>query len=150
MQIFTIGFTKKSAKSFFELLRLNKVKTVLDVRLNNNSQLAGFAKGNDLRFFLTDFCDIKYIHDKDFAPTKVLLDDYKNKKITWAQYEVIFSELLLERKIKKKIEGKYISILDNLCILCSEAIAEKCHRRLVAEYIKNSFPELKIQIKHLE
>ena len=82
MKLYTIGFTQKNARTFFNLLRDNNVKTVVDIRLNNTSQLAAFAKGEDLKFFLTEFCQIEYLHDITFASTKTLLKDYKNNKIS--------------------------------------------------------------------
>jgi len=94
LRLFTIGFTKKTAKRFFELLKNNHIKKVVDIRLNNASQLAGFSKGEDLKFFLNEFCNIKYLHDIDLAPNKKILDDYKNKKISWQQYDLLFNNLL--------------------------------------------------------
>jgi len=149
LNLYTIGFTKKTAEEFFSLLKDNQIKKVIDIRLNNSSQLAGFSKGNDLRYFLNDFFNIEYIHDSDLAPSKQLLDDYKGKKITWQQYETAFQGLLEERKTKEMLDRKYSSTFDGACLLCSEETADKCHRRLVAEYINFIYPELKLQIKHL-
>ncbi len=149
MNLYTIGFTKKTAEEFFSLLRDNHMKKVIDIRLNNSSQLAGFSKGQDLRYFLNTFFNIEYIHDPDLAPSKQLLDDYKGKKITWQQYEIEFQNLLDKRKTKEMLDGKYHSTFDGACLLCSEETADKCHRRLVAEYIKNNYQELMIEIKHL-
>lgn len=149
MNLYTIGFTKKTAEEFFSLLKDNQIKKVIDIRLNNSSQLAGFSKGHDLRYFLNEFFNIEYIHDPDLAPSKQLLDDYKGKKITWQQYETTFQALLDERKTKEMLAGKYSSAFDGACLLCSEDTADKCHRRLVAEYINHSYPDLMIQIKHL-
>lgn len=149
MKLFTIGFTKKTAREFFTLLKNNKVKKVIDIRLNNASQLAGFSKGEDLKFFLSEFCNIGYIHDTDLAPNKKILDDYKSRKITWQQYELLFNSLLDERNIKDKIDKLFNGDFDSVCLLCSEATADKCHRRLVAEYIKRSYPDLEIDIIHI-
>ncbi len=149
MKIFTIGFTKKNAKKFFSLLQQNNVNKVVDIRLNNSSQLAGFSKGEDLEFFLKELFRIDYIHDINLAPTKEILDDYKKGKINWVQYEVLFSNLLKNRDIKKWLDDKYNKKLDHICLLCSEETANKCHRRLVAESIKNIYPELDIEIKHI-
>ncbi len=149
MKLYTIGFTKKSAKDFFTLLKKNNIRELIDIRLNNASQLAGFTKGNDLKYFLKEICDIEYIHDTELSPTKEILDDYKNKKISWSQYEMFFKSLLEERKISSMLETKYNNEFDNICLLCSEVTADKCHRRLVAEYIKNKNPNLNIEIIHL-
>jgi uncharacterized protein (DUF488 family) len=130
-------------------LKRNQVNKVIDIRLNNSSQLAGFTKGPDLKYFLNEFFNIDYIHDPELAPTKQLLDDYKGKKVTWQQYEIEFRQLLDKRNAKKMLDQKYNSEFDGACLLCSEETADKCHRRLVAEYINNNYPELKIQITHL-
>lgn len=145
MRLFTIGFTKKTAKGFFEILKNNKVKKLLDVRLNNSSQLAGFTKGTDLQFFLSEICGIEYEHDISLAPTKEILNWYKRKEISWLKYENLFIKLLMERRIDNKFKE-----LDGLCLLCSEASPENCHRRLVAEYIKENKPDLNIEIIHLQ
>jgi|LSQX01.1.fsa_nt_gb uncharacterized protein (DUF488 family) len=149
MKLYTMGFTKKSAKDFFTILKRNNIEKLIDIRLNNASQLAGFTKGNDLKYFLKEICDIEYIHDTDLSPNKEILDDYKNKKISWSQYEILFNSLLKERKINSKLEIKYNNQFDNICLLCSEVTADNCHRRLVAEYIKNNNPDLNIEIIHL-
>jgi len=94
LNIYTIGFTKKSARIFFTLLKENKINTVVDIRLNNKSQLAGFSKGEDLRYFLNEICSIEYKHDPDLAPSKEILSSYKDKKISWQQYEEQFGDLL--------------------------------------------------------
>lgn len=149
MNIYTIGFTQKSAQKFFSLLMESKVRTVVDIRLNNKSQLAGFSKGEDLKYFLTELCGIEYKHDTDLAPTKEILSSYKDKKIDWPQYEEQFFDLLNNRKIKELLAKKYNLKFEGVCFLCSEATAEYCHRRLVAEYIKQSYPELITEIIHL-
>ncbi|MDA8226520.1 MAG: DUF488 domain-containing protein [Desulfitobacterium hafniense] len=130
MKIYTIGFTKKSAEEFFDILERNKVKTVIDVRLNNSSQLAGFSKGRDLSYFLKKLVGINYVHRSDLAPTKEILDAYKSKLITWEQYETKFLNLLKDRKPIVDT-----SLFDQACLLCSEEVADHCHRRLVANYI---------------
>jgi uncharacterized protein (DUF488 family) len=149
MKLFTIGFTKKTARDFFALLKNNRIKKVVDIRLNNASQLAGFSKGEDLKFFLNEFCNIQYVHDTDLAPNKKLLDDYKNKKITWLQYEQYFNNLLDERDIISRLDQNFNKGFDGICLLCSEATAAQCHRRLVAEYIKRSYSNLDIDIIHI-
>ncbi|OEH86866.1 hypothetical protein BHU72_00965 [Desulfuribacillus stibiiarsenatis] len=148
MKLFTIGFTKKPASTFFDLLKNNNVKTVIDIRLNNYSQLAGFAKGNDLKYFLKEICNIDYTHNIDLAPTKEILDNYKTKKIIWSEYVDQFTDLLENRYMAEYI-SKNISEFENACLLCSELKPDKCHRSLVAEYIKKSYQESNFEIKHL-
>lgn len=149
MNIYTIGFTQKSAEEFFELLQQNNIKSILDIRLNNSSQLAGFTKGKDLKFFLKRILDIEYFHDTLLSPTKQILDDYKKSRITWPDYEEQFLRLLSDRNIRESLKDKYNNSFDNICLLCSEATAEKCHRRLVAEYLVNMYPEYDIKIIHI-
>lgn len=146
MKVYTIGFTQKNARKFFNLLRENNVKTVVDIRLNNTSQLAAFAKGEDLKFFLTEFCDIDYIHDTNFAPTEQLLKDYKGKKVSWLDYEKEFYKIMENRNIRSYITKNYVD-KDAICLLCSEALPNQCHRRLVAEIFKETLE--KVQIVHL-
>lgn len=144
--IYTIGFTKKSAEKFFELLKNNNVKQLVDVRISNSSQLAGFAKGKDLEYFLNQICHIPYKHIPDFAPTKELLDKWHDNAVSWSEYEHIYIGLLKERNIIRKYGVKQF---DGSCFLCSEETPEQCHRRLLAEYMKmNSTEEL--QIIHLK
>lgn len=147
LKIYTIGFTKKNAEEFFELLSKNNVKKLLDIRLNNASQLSGFSKGNDLKYFLKVILKVTYIHDTRFAPTKELLDDYKKSKITWQDYEIKFNEIINERNLKDIIFKEYKEKIDGICLLCSEDKATCCHRRLVAEFIKELIPD--IEIVHL-
>lgn len=145
IKLFTIGFTKKSAEQFFELLKKNGVKKIVDIRINNSSQLAGFAKGTDLAYFAKSINNIGYIHIPDFAPTKELLSDYQNKKIDWLSYQKIFLSLIEQRKISSKYE---VASFDGACFLCSEETPEKCHRRLLVEYFKEKNND--IQIVHLK
>jgi len=148
MKIYTIGFTKKSAQEFFDILKKKNISRLIDIRLNNASQLAGFTKGPDLKYFLKELCEIDYIHDKDLAPTKEILDDYKKNKITWLQYEDKFNDLLTKRSITNKLKN-YLNKSGDICLLCSESTPEHCHRRLVAEYFNKLFPNLDIEIVHL-
>ena len=134
MIICTMGFAQKNAKTFFELLKKNKVEALIDIRLNNKSQLAGFTKGNDLEYFLPELCECAYYHEVDFAPTKEILDSYKNKKTTWNEYEKAFIPLIESRKVKTKFDEKYRKY-NCVCLLCSEPTPEQCHRRLLAEMI---------------
>lgn len=149
IKIYTIGFTKKTAEQFFKLLKINDVKCVFDVRLNNSNQLAGFTKGKDLEYFLKVILSIKYMHDIRFSPTKELLNGYKKGDITWAKYEERFNELLVNRKLDSYIEAKLKNELDGMCFLCSESTAENCHRRLVVEYVKKLLKDEEIEIIHI-
>lgn len=144
MNLFTIGFVKKSAKVFFETLRTNGISKVIDIRLNNTSQLAGFTKKADLQFFLETIGDIGYMHIDRYAPTKELLNAYKRKKINWEEYESEYIAILDRRNILSNIN---YSIFDSACLLCSEPTAQQCHRRLFAEYLSRH--NSAIQIKHL-
>lgn len=142
--LFTIGFTGHSAQEFFEKLQRAGVKRLVDVRLNNVSQLAGFAKKNDLQYFLQVIADIDYVHERDLAPTKDILTDYQKKRITWADYEEKFDRLLHERTPDQELDPED---LDRACLLCSEHEPEHCHRRLVAEYLKEVWGN--VEIRHL-
>jgi len=144
-KLYTIGFTKKTAKQFFELLENNKISKLVDIRANNTSQLAGFAKGSDLEYFVNKILQIPYFHNVDFAPTKELLSDYQNKKIDWNEYMKTFNMILDKRNITSKYN---VENFDGACFLCSEDVAVQCHRRLVVEYLKKNNPE--IQIIHLK
>ena len=144
MRLFTIGFVKKSAKEFFETLKNNEVSRVIDIRLNNKSQLAGFSKKEDLQYFLKEICNIDYVHLVRFAPTKELLNSYKKKNINWEQYEKDYTAILDQRNVLENID---YSIFENACLLCSEPSAQQCHRRLLAEYLTKN--NNKIIIKHL-
>lgn len=144
IKLYTIGFTKKNAKTFFSKLRNAGVTRLIDIRLNNVSQLAGFAKRDDLVFFLKELCNCEYMHLPDFAPTKEILDAYKQKQIDWNEYVRRFSKLIRDRKIEKKIAAEE---LNNACLLCSEPTPEQCHRRLVSEYLRDQLVD--IEIKHL-
>jgi len=140
--LFTIGFTGKSAQEFFEILRGAGVRRLVDTRLNNVSQLAGFTKKRDLEYFLRAVADIDYAHELQLAPTKDILDSYKKKKIDWDQYERGFLQLMESRQPDKQFGPDE---LDRACLLCSEPTAEHCHRRLVAEYLKSHWDGVEIQ-----
>ena len=145
MKTFTIGFTQKGANKFFTLIKDNQISRIVDVRLNNISQLAGFAKRDDLKFFLSELCDADYVHIEDLAPTKDILSDYKKKLITWEEYEDRFINLISRRNIEQTIDK---SLLDNGCLLCSEHKPHHCHRRLVVDYL-NSHWNTEIEVVHL-
>ncbi len=142
MEIFTIGFTQSSAERFFERLTQAGVKRLLDVRLNNRSQLAGFAKRDDLRYFLKTLCDAQYEHQPLLAPTQEMLDAYKKNGGDWAQYEVEFMDLMRQRQIEEHLSPQAFET--PTALLCSEATAEHCHRRLVLEYLAHHWPELRV------
>lgn len=132
MTLYTIGSGKKSAREFFTLLHMNGVKRVIDIRLNNTSQLAGYTKKADLEYFLREITNIDYIHMPEFAPTERLLDDYKGKNISWLEYEQEYSNILEARQMISKLNT---DIFDAACLLCSEPTPKQCHRRLLAEYL---------------
>ena len=141
IDLFTIGFTKKTARDFFELLTEAGVKRIIDTRLNNVSQLSGFAKRKDLEYFLKEIADIEYTHLLDLAPTKDILNPYKKKQTDWQTYEKSFLDLIEQRQIENKVTP---DILDGGCLLCSEAKPHYCHRRLVAEYLNNKLGNINI------
>jgi len=142
MKIFTIGFTKKSAETFFTRLKSAGVKRLVDVRLNNVSQLSGFAKKDDLRFFTKSICNIDYVHALDLAPTADILDAYKKQKGDWSVYERQFLDLMGKRRIEETTPRE---MLDGGCLLCSEEKPRYCHRRLVAEYLKEKWGDVEIE-----
>lgn len=141
MKVYTIGFTKTTAESFFTRLQKADVRKVLDVRLNNVSQLAGFAKKNDLRYFLKALCAIDYTHRPELAPTQEMLDTYKKEGGAWAEYEKRFLDLMASRRIEETVPRDAV---DGACLLCSEDKPHHCHRRLVAEYLKDKWGDLDI------
>lgn len=142
MTIFTIGFTKKSAEEFFSLLRKPGVRRLADVRLNNTSHLAGFAKRDDLRFFVREVCGIDYVHVPALAPTQEILDEYKKTKHgDWGLYERQFLTLMVERRVEETVSRE---LLDGACLLCSEHTPDHCHRRLAAEYLRDKWGGLEI------
>jgi uncharacterized protein (DUF488 family) len=143
MEIYTIGFAKKKAEEFFGALRKVGIKRLIDVRLNNTSQLAGFTKKDDLKFFLRELCDAEYIHEPLLAPTPEILISYKKKKISWQEYEKRFLDLLAERRVEEKIDQNLFS--GPIVLLCSELKADKCHRRLAAEYLRSKWSDVEIQ-----
>jgi uncharacterized protein (DUF488 family) len=141
VHLFTMGFTQKSAEQFFEILIKSGVKTVIDTRLNNVSQLAGFTKKNDLKYFLKQFGGIDYVHILDLAPTKDILDEYKKNKGDWEVYEQKFLRLISDRQIEKKVTPE---LLNHGCLLCSEVKPHNCHRRLVAEYLSRKWENIEV------
>jgi len=141
VKVFTIGFTKKTAEEFFANLIRAGVKRVIDIRLNNVSQLAGFAKRDDLRYFLRTIGGIDYYHRPDLAPTQQILDDFKKSKGNWSVYERDFLTLLSAREVEREITPE---LLNESCLLCSEEKPLQCHRRLVAEYVSSKWGNVEI------
>ncbi len=141
IKLFTIGFTKKTAEEFFMRLIRAGVKRVIDIRLNNVSQLAGFAKRDDLRYFLRTIGQMDYVHRPDLAPTEQILEDFKKNKGRWEVYEKDFLALLSAREVEKNIPPE---LLHEACLLCSEEKPAQCHRRLVAEYFLSKWNNVKI------
>lgn len=141
MRVFTIGFTKKNAEQFFTRIKQPGLVRLVDARLNNVSQLAGFTKKEDLRFFLREINGIDYVHRPDLAPTKEILDEYKKNGGDWSTYERKFMELMVRRRIEDKVPKE---LIEGGCLLCSEPTPEHCHRRLVAEYLRSRWGDVGI------
>lgn len=146
MIIYTIGFTGKHADQFFEAIKQKNIKLLIDIRLHNKTQLAGFTKGgeHDLGYLLKEICNCGYEHRKEYAPTKKILDDYKKDKITWAEYEVKYNFLMDEREAVKDFVTCYNGVYDAVCLLCAEPTPEHCHRRLLAEKIAEKLGDAEI------
>ncbi len=145
MEVYTIGFAKKRAVDFFVPLRNAGVRRLLDVRLNNTSQLAGFTKRADLPFFLREICGAEYVHEPLLAPTPEILDTYRSGGGSWEEYETQFLSLMEERRIEDRLDQNLLRV--PAALLCSEPTAERCHRRLVLEYLGARWGD--IQITHL-
>jgi len=144
--IYTIWFTKKSANDFFWLLKNSKVKEVIDTRINTTSQLSWFAKSTDLPYFLEKITWSSYSHEISYAPTKELLKQYRSKELDWEEYESLYRTLIKDRNIELL---RNIKDMDWSCLLCSEHQPHFCHRRLLAEYLSEVFPN-SIHIEHLQ
>ena len=141
LAVYTIGFTRKHADQFFPLLQAAGVRRVLDIRLNNASQLAGFTKRDDLPYFLRAIANIDYVHLPQFAPSVDIFTAYKKRKGAWSVYEEQFMGLMAERHVEESVSRE---LIDGGCLLCSEVTAEHCHRRLVAEYLQSKWGKLEI------
>jgi uncharacterized protein (DUF488 family) len=143
MILYTIGFAQKTAERFFSLLTENQIELLIDIRLNNKSQLAGFTKGNDLEFFLKRICNCAYKYCAKYAPTKEILNAYQKKEINWDEYEKRYTELITKR-------GDYVIFhtdvlpFKRVALLCSEPTADQCHRRLLSELLQKSSEEIRI------
>ena len=143
--VYTIGFTQKSAERFFGLLAESGADRIVDVRSNNTSQLAGFAKRDDLRYFARALCGVDYVHLPELAPTKEILDAFKKHGGNWETYRDRFLELLDERQVERSVPKEWI---DRGCLLCSEHMPDRCHRALVAEYLASRWSE-RVTVRHL-
>ena len=145
MEIYSIGFTQKTGEQFFGILKDAGVRRLMDVRLNNVSQLAGFSKRDDLAYFLRVILDAEYLHEPLLAPTQEMLDAYKKQKGNWDDYALAFTALMRARQIERHLDKE--SFLQPTALLCSEPTAENCHRRLVLEYLQEHWGG--ISFKHL-
>jgi uncharacterized protein (DUF488 family) len=141
VEIYTIGFTQTTAERFFKRLKEARIARVLDVRLNNSSQLSGFAKAQDLPFFLEQLVGVSYEHDPRLAPTQEILDEFKKRKGDWSTYEQQFMALMRERDVARNLDPAAFE--QRTALLCSEATALHCHRRLVVEHLAESWPEVR-------
>lgn len=141
----TIGFTQTSAKGFFERLTAAGVRSVIDVRLHNTSQLAGFAKADDLAFFLGEIGGMTYRHEPLLAPSDDILKAFKRDKGDWRVFETSFLALMAERRIEARLRPEPF---DGACLLCSEATPHHCHRRLVCEYLNGRW-DGRLRVRHL-
>ena len=144
-ELYTIGFTQKSAEKFFSLLAENRVKRIVDTRLNNTGQLAGFSKKEDLKYFARTILGVEYVHWEESAPEQPMLDAYKKKLMKWDQYAQEYEALLQRRNIQSQME---LIVGKSGCLLCSEAKPHHCHRRLLADYLSRTSGR-SIIVKHI-
>jgi len=140
--LYTIGFTKSSAEHFFGRLQQAGIRRLVDIRLNNTSTLAGFTKKDDLAFFLRSILDAEYVHEPLLAPTPEMLKTYQGKQVGWDEYEVQYNDLLQERDVATALDR--VRFEGPTALLCSEATAEQCHRRLAAEHLSAAWGDLEI------
>jgi uncharacterized protein (DUF488 family) len=145
VEIYTIGFTKKSAAEFFETLRHAGIRRLIDIRLKNSAQLAGFTKRDDLAYFLREICDAEYRHEPLLAPTPEMLERYRKRRASWDEYERQFLRLMEQRRIDEILDPALFAI--PTVLLCSEPTAERCHRRLVVEFLRARWKD--VQPVHL-
>jgi uncharacterized protein (DUF488 family) len=143
LEIYTIGFAGKTAEQFFEPLMRSGVQQVVDVRLNNVSQLAGFTKKTDLPYFLKQVAGMAYTHEALLAPNPELLKAYRNGQVDWETYEQCYLNLLAERDAASAVDRG--SFAERTCLLCSEASPDRCHRRLAAEYLAERWPNVRVE-----
>ncbi len=145
MEIYTIGFTKKSAAEFFDTLRRAGIRRLIDIRLKNSAQLAGFTKRDDLAYFLREICQAEYRHEPLLAPTPEMLERYRKRRGTWDEYERQFLRLMEQRHIDEALDPTLFAV--PTVLLCSEPTAERCHRRLVVEFLRTRWKD--VQPVHL-
>jgi uncharacterized protein (DUF488 family) len=145
MQVKTIGFTQKSAQRFFTLLNQAEVRAILDVRLNNTSQLAGFSKKPDLEFFLSELLDIKYIELRELTPERDDLKRYRSGDLSWGDYSSAYIELLAKRRVESNLD---VTLFNGACLLCSERSPDRCHRRLAVDYLNSRWSN-RLNVEHL-
>ncbi|HEV7434181.1 MAG TPA: DUF488 domain-containing protein [Pseudorhizobium sp.] len=145
MDVVTIGFTKTSAENFFGRIKAAGVKKVIDVRLHNSSQLAGFAKADDLPFFLRELCGAHYAHEPLLAPTEEIMTSFKKLKGDWNVFREAFLRLMAERKIESQFKAE---VFDDACLLCSEDKPHHCHRTLVCDYLNGKWGG-RLSVRHL-
>jgi len=141
-RLFTIGFAHKSARQFFDLLAKHHIKKIVDIRLSNNNQLAGYTKKEDLRHFLKEIANIEYVYMPELAPTEELMKAKREKTISMNDFEKKFLKLLKKREIEKIVKEEDLNMS---CLLCSEASAGECHRSVVTKYLLKRFNMLIIE-----
>lgn len=145
MEIYSIGFTQKSAREFFEILKSSRIEQLIDIRLNNTSQLAGFAKASDLPYFLQEICGAEYRYEPLLAPTQGMLDTFKKQKGDWDAYSQAYLALIASREVEEKLCRE--DFRKRTVLLCSEPTPDHCHRRLALEYLQSRWGE--VVIRHL-
>lgn len=140
--VYTIGYERRPLSQLIGALRAAGVDAVIDIRLRNTSQLAGYTKRDDLAFLLQEGFGIAYEHHPELAPTDDILDAYRRDE-DWEVYQARFRPLLADRQAEQTghdILARYRTV----CLLCSEPTADRCHRRLVADYWAEQIPSLRV------
>lgn len=145
MRIHTIGFTRKSAEEFFALLRDAGIRRLVDVRLSNTSQLAGFSKRDDLAFFLDEILGAAYEHRPELAPSRELLRAWRREDLPWERFVDRFRGLLVERGAAVRLDRADFE--PPTVLLCSEHEPDRCHRRLVVEHLADAWGD--VEADHL-
>ncbi len=147
MKIYTIGYTKRPAEEFFGILREHRIRQVVDIRENNTSQLAGFTKKDDLIFFVKEILNASYIHLPELAPDREIRENYKRSN-NWQEYESNFLRLMEKRGAIRWLKQNRDIFIEPFVLLCSEPLPDRCHRRLVAELLKETI-FYDVEIVHL-
>lgn len=145
MRIHTIGFTRKTAEEFFALLRDVGIGRVIDVRLSNTSQLAGFSKRDDLAFFLDEILGAGYEHPPELAPSRELFRAWRREDLPWERFVDRFRGLLAERGVADRLTPADFD--PPTVLLCSEHEPDRCHRRLIVEHLADAWGE--VEAHHL-